>query len=106
MDAEPMTVGEEAGAEAKTPPAAMRQDQRATTPLPPLRARETAVEAMQGINAVLAENLRKYVDLLEQQDADGFRIAAYRRVAQTIEALDRPRHGPLNGRRVVRGRED
>jgi hypothetical protein len=90
MDAEPMTVGEEAGAEAKTPPAAMRQDQLATTPVPPLRARETAAEAMQDINAVLAGNLREYADLLEQQDADGFRGAAYRRAATTIDGLDRP----------------
>jgi putative hydrolase len=29
-------------------------------------------------------------DVLEQEQADGFRIAAYRRAADTLEALKRP----------------
>jgi hypothetical protein len=86
VDVEPMTGGEEAGAA----PATTRQDQRATTPAPTWNARETAAEATQGVNATLADSLREYAELLEQQDAIGFRIAAYRRAAQTLEALDRP----------------
>jgi hypothetical protein len=41
-------------------------------------------------NRVLAANLREYADLLAQQEADGFRVAAYHRAADTIENLDRP----------------
>jgi len=41
-------------------------------------------------NAVIAANLREYADLLEQQEADGFRVAAYRRAGATLETLDRP----------------
>ena len=41
-------------------------------------------------NAGLVERLRDYADLLEVQEADGFRVAAYRRAADTIAALDRP----------------
>jgi hypothetical protein len=41
-------------------------------------------------NRVLADNLREYADLLAQQEADGFRVAAYHRAADTIENLDRP----------------
>ena len=41
-------------------------------------------------NAVIAANLREYADLLEQQEADGFRVAAYRRAGATLETLDKP----------------
>jgi hypothetical protein len=41
-------------------------------------------------NFVLAANLREYADLLEEQQADGFRVAAYRRAADAIASLDRP----------------
>ncbi len=41
-------------------------------------------------NAVLAGNLREYADLLRQQGAEGFRVAAYERAAGVIEGLDRP----------------
>ena len=41
-------------------------------------------------NAILAANLREYADLLEQQGADSFRVAAYRRAADMVERLDRP----------------
>jgi len=41
-------------------------------------------------NAILAANLREFADLLEQQGADGFRLAAYRRGADVVERLDRP----------------
>ena len=34
--------------------------------------------------------LREMADLLEQQEADGFRTAAYRQAAQTIDALEMP----------------
>jgi len=34
--------------------------------------------------------LREMADLLEQQGADGFRITAYRRAAQTLDALEMP----------------
>jgi hypothetical protein len=41
-------------------------------------------------NQLIAAMLREMADLLEQQGADGFRIAAYRRAAQTIDALEMP----------------
>ena len=34
-------------------------------------------------NAVIAENLRELADLLEQQQADGFRVMAYRHAAES-----------------------
>jgi hypothetical protein len=39
-------------------------------------------------NARVAERLREFATLLEQQDGDRFRIAAYRRAAETIAGLD------------------
>jgi hypothetical protein len=44
-------------------------------------------------NAVLAGNLREYADLLRQQGAEGFRVAAYERAAGVIDGLDRPLDG-------------
>jgi ribosomal protein S13 len=41
-------------------------------------------------NAVLAGNLHEYADLMRQQGAEGFRVAAYERAAGVIEGLDRP----------------
>ena len=41
-------------------------------------------------NLVLAATLSEFADLLEQQQADGFRVAAYRRAAETLEQLPRP----------------
>jgi hypothetical protein len=41
-------------------------------------------------NTVLAANLREYADILAQQDADGFRVSAYRRAADVVEGLARP----------------
>ncbi len=41
-------------------------------------------------NQALAGRLRDYASLLEQQEADGFRIAAYRRAADVVARLDRP----------------
>ena len=41
-------------------------------------------------NVTLGANLREYADLLEQQGANGFRVAAYRRAADLVERLDRP----------------
>ena len=52
-------------------------------------------------NAILAANLREYADLLEQQEADGFRIAAYRRAADEIAVLAEPVQDIL----LKRGRE-
>lgn len=39
-------------------------------------------------NSVIAERLEEYADILEQQQADRFRITAYRRAAGTIASLD------------------
>jgi DNA polymerase (family 10) len=39
-------------------------------------------------NSVIAERLQEYADILEQQQANRFRITAYRRAAGTIAALD------------------
>lgn len=41
-------------------------------------------------NTALAANLREFADLLTQQGADGFRVAAWRRGAEIVEGLDRP----------------
>ena len=38
-------------------------------------------------NNVIAERLEEYADILEQQQADGFRITAYRRAAGTLAGL-------------------
>lgn len=41
-------------------------------------------------NVAMAEKLREYAGLLEQQGEDGFRVRAYRRAADVVAALDRP----------------
>ena len=38
-------------------------------------------------NKIIAERLREAATLLEQQEANRFRVAAYRRAADTIESL-------------------
>ena len=45
--------------------------------------------ATETVNETLAANLGEFADLLAEQDADGFRTAAYRRAADTIGELDR-----------------
>jgi putative hydrolase len=42
------------------------------------------------VNEAIAGKLREIADVLEQQQADGFRIAAYRRGADTLETLRQP----------------
>ena len=39
-------------------------------------------------NGIIAERLNEYADLLEQQQANRFRITAYRRAARTLAGLD------------------
>jgi putative hydrolase len=39
------------------------------------------------LNETIAGKLREMADVLEQQEADGFRIPAYRRAAATVETL-------------------
>ena len=41
-------------------------------------------------NAFIAQKLREMADLLEAQDADGFRVAAYRRAGDTVDGLSEP----------------
>ena len=41
-------------------------------------------------NAILAANLREYADLLAQQDAQGFRVSAFRRAADVVAGLAQP----------------
>ena len=41
-------------------------------------------------NATLAANLREFADVLTQQQADGFRISAYRRAAGVVASLTQP----------------
>ncbi|WP_102108039.1 helix-hairpin-helix domain-containing protein [Oceaniglobus roseus] len=53
-------------------------------------------------DAQIAAWLRRFADLLEQQDEDGFRIRAYRTAANEIDRLERPlaehyRQGGLDG---------
>jgi len=45
---------------------------------------------VQPSNAALAARLRELADLLTQQGADGFRVAAWRRGAEIVDGLDRP----------------
>ncbi len=45
---------------------------------------------MHQINKTISLKLREMADLLEAQAADGFRVSAYRRAADTVAALDRP----------------
>ena len=40
------------------------------------------------VNSAIADKLREMADVLEQQQADGFRITAYRRAADTLESLE------------------
>jgi Helix-hairpin-helix domain len=42
------------------------------------------------INGAIADKLREMADVLEQQQADGFRITAYRRAADTLDTLNQP----------------
>jgi hypothetical protein len=51
-------------------------------------ARELAAAAAS--NAATADTLERVAELLEAQQANTFRVAAYRRGAETIRALDRP----------------
>lgn len=41
-------------------------------------------------NIAIAGKLRDYADLLSAQGADGFRVRAYRRGADTVAHLDQP----------------
>jgi hypothetical protein len=41
-------------------------------------------------NAALAGSLREFAELLEQQEADGFRVSAYRHAADLVERLPMP----------------
>lgn len=80
-------LARDAGKAGKTPPKTQLQDRS------PARSEAAEVHAgggANGANSALAARLREYADLLEQQDADGFRIAAYRRAAETLDALDQP----------------
>ncbi|MCX8102163.1 MAG: helix-hairpin-helix domain-containing protein, partial [Geminicoccaceae bacterium] len=43
-----------------------------------------------GLNARIAERLRRAADLLEAQGSNPFRVGAYRRAAETVAALERP----------------
>lgn len=52
-------------------------------------------------NAVIADQLREMADVLEQQEADSFRVAAYRRAARTLDALP----GPIEDLIREKGRE-
>jgi len=45
---------------------------------------------LSSVNRTVGVKLREMADVLEQQLADGFRVAAYRRAASTLEDLNRP----------------
>lgn len=47
-------------------------------------------EKMQCDNMVIAEHLREYAGLLEEQGEESFRSRAYRRASDVVAALDRP----------------
>lgn len=50
----------------------------------------------QGLNREVAERLREAATLLEQQDANPFRVRAYRRAADTVAQLERDLHEVLD----------
>jgi hypothetical protein len=50
----------------------------------------TPAPAAIAVNLPLAAKLSEFADLLEQQEADRFRVAAYRRAAAALSELDRP----------------
>lgn len=50
----------------------------------------TPASAALAANLPLAAKLSEYADLLDQQEADGFRVAAYRKAAAAVRGLDRP----------------
>lgn len=43
-----------------------------------------------GDNLAIAGNLRELADIIEAQGAEHFRVAAYRRAAETVASMDRP----------------
>ena len=49
-------------------------------------------------NTAIAEALREYADILEQQGEDGFRIRAYRRAGETVATLALPIEGLIEQR--------
>ncbi len=54
---------------------------------------DTAITTGLQDNHVIEANLREMADLLEQQQADRFRIEAYRHAADTVSTMDRPLAG-------------
>lgn len=49
--------------------------------------RSIVTDIADAFNETIASKLREMADVLEQQQADGFRITAYRRAAATVESL-------------------
>jgi hypothetical protein len=56
---------------------------------------------IQPANEPIASKLREMADLLEQQQANSYRISAYRRAAQTMEDLARPIEEIVRGTGLV-----
>lgn len=72
--------------------AMLTRDETTSTESPPAPGESSGAALLRedaSANTGLAERLRDYADILEVQGADGFRVAAYRRAADTIAALDR-----------------
>jgi hypothetical protein len=49
---------------------------------------EASAPMVAPVNSTVADKLREMAGVLEQQEADGFRITAYRRAANTLESLE------------------
>lgn len=61
----------------------------ATLPDPEHQALRAAGHGDPALNARIADRLREMAELLHQQDANPFRVGAYRRAADTVAGLDR-----------------
>lgn len=52
-------------------------------------SKEPAARSVIEINATVADRLRQMAEVLELQMADGFRVAAYQRAAETVDRLEK-----------------
>ncbi len=61
----------------------------------PEKASKAGLQAEPPSNEQIAQQLERIAELLEGQDANPFRIQAYRRAAETLRGLDEPAHAIL-----------
>ena len=64
----------------------------------PEKASKAGLQAEPPSNEQIAQQLERIAELLEGQDANPFRIQAYRRAAETLRGLDEPAHADPGAR--------